>query len=273
MAAEEESSTRSINLRVLQEHLVEIGSLESNVLDQQDSPPASKEHVAAAVDSVVHDYRGLPLILEHRELATPLLRRALKNTNNGDHRIVYANILGMLGDDAGSAELIKIIENSDWDEGWNFRGMGQFGGSISRLDSHLIALGKSGDQRALKTILEKLNQLDASKEFSHHRAVAMALESLADRRAAKPLADLLRKPNMTGYAITEINSNVQASGNETRSQPLREIILARALFRCGDHERSGRTDPSNLQQGSSRAVRQTCIGRVERGSLAVRRQV
>ena len=239
MAAENESSTRSVNLRLLQEHLVEIGSLEPNALDQQDSPPADEQSVAAAVHSVVHDYQGLALILEQSELAIPHLRQALADAANSDHRIIYANILGILGDDTGSTELIKTIENSEWDEGWNFRGMGQFGGSISRLDSHIIALGQSGDKRALQTLLQKLNQLDASKEFSHHRAIAMALESLADRRAAKPLAELLRKPDMMGYAITDINSDVKATGNETRSQPLREIILARALFRCGDHEGLG----------------------------------
>ena len=67
----------------------------------------------------------------------------------------------------------------------------------------------------------------------------MALEELADPSAAPALAKLLSKEGMTGYAITTINGDTKASGNEHRSQPLREVILARALYRCGDHQGLG----------------------------------
>jgi hypothetical protein len=63
---------------------------------------------------------------------------------------------------------------------------------------------------------------------------------MADADAAKPLAELLAKDGMTGFAITQIDSDAKTSGNEHRSQPLREIILARALYRCGDYEGVGR---------------------------------
>ncbi|MCB1078985.1 MAG: hypothetical protein KDM64_14280, partial [Verrucomicrobiae bacterium] len=128
---------------------------------------------------------------------------------------------------------IESIRSQEWDGGWNFRGMGQFGGSISPLDSHLIAAGQSGDPKALPVILEKVAQLDAAKEFSHHRAVAMALEAQRDPSAAKALADLLGKEGMTGHSINDIS---ESNRQEERSEPLREIILARALYRCGDHE-------------------------------------
>jgi HEAT repeat protein len=196
--------------------------------------------VAAAVRTVVHDYQGLALILDQPEVALPLLRNAYAAANSAENRVVYANILGMLGDATGSQTLIDLIDDSQWDQGWNFRGMGQFGGSISRLDSHIIALGRSGADDALPAILRKLADLDRSKEFSHHRAVALALETIADPRAAKPLAELLAKEGMTGFAITRIDSDVNAAANEHRSQPLREIILARALYRCGDHQGVGR---------------------------------
>ncbi|TWU31006.1 FAD-dependent oxidoreductase [Novipirellula artificiosorum] len=236
MAAEQDTSLRSIDLSALQQHLVEIGSLEPEVLKQQDSAPLTRETVAAAVSSVTHDYQGLSVLLSQSDTALPLLRDAYQSCSDSDDKLIYANILGMLGDPAGSQTLMKSIDESGWDEGWNFRGMGQFGGSISRLDSHLIALGRSADPHALDTILRKLETLDASVEFSHHRAVAMALETLADPRAAKPLADLLAKPGMTGYAITDISATREVPGDEKRSQPLREIILARALYRCGDQD-------------------------------------
>lgn len=240
MAAAEGTSPRSIDLHGLQKHLIEIGSLEPDVLDAKDSPQASREQVAAAVRSVVHNFEGLAIVLDQSEVALPMLREAYAAADSAEDQVVYANILGMLGDAGGSEALTNVIDNAEWDQGWNFRGMGQFGGSISRLDSHIIALGRSGADDALPTILGKLEQLDASKEFSHHRAVALALEAMEDKRAAKPLAKLLAKDGMTGFAITEINSDSKASGNEQRSQPLREVILARALYRCGDHDGVGR---------------------------------
>ncbi|MFG0262676.1 MAG: FAD-dependent oxidoreductase, partial [Novipirellula sp. JB048] len=239
MAAEQNSSLRSLDVSALQQHLVQIGSLNSDVLTQRDSPATTDEQIAAAVKAVVHEYRGLPVILENRDAALPLLKAALTSASSQEDKLVYANILGMLGDPAGGPVLIDAIDDAAWDAGWNFRGMGQYGGSISRLDSHIIALGRSGADGALATLIKKVEQLDASTEFSHHRAVAMALEAIADPQAAKPLADLLRKEGMMGHAITEISHTTATSGGETRSQPLREIILARALYRCGDAEGLG----------------------------------
>lgn len=232
-AAEQGIPMRSVDIRALQKHLVEIGSLPAEILETQDSEPSEDELVAAAVASVVQDYRGLALLMEESERALPLLREALEKAESAEHRLVYANILGMLGDASGVPILIEHIESQEWDEGWNFRGMGQFGGSISPLDSHIIALGQSGDARAIPVILKKVAQLDATKEFSHHRAVAMAFEAQRDSATAKPLAELLSKEGMTGYAITDIS---ESHRQEERSEPLREIILARALYRCGDHE-------------------------------------
>ena len=47
--------------------------------------------------------------------------------------------------------------------------MGQFGRSLSYLDTLIIALARTGDKRALKPILEKAETLNADLEFSHHR--------------------------------------------------------------------------------------------------------
>jgi len=74
----------------------------------------------------------------------------------------------------------------------------------------------------------------------------MALEALGDARAAPALAALLAKPGMTGYATTTIEEARQVSavggGTETRprNDSLRELVLARALVRCGDSGGAGR---------------------------------
>ena len=234
-AAKEGIPFRSLDIQELQKQLVEIDSLPQEIIGQKDSSTQPEQAVAQAVDSVVNEYQGLALIMDQGQMALPLLRKAYQAADTQEKKIIYANILGMLGDPTGNKTLIEVIDGSEWDAGWNFRGMGQFGGSLSRLDSLIIALGRSGDKQALPTILRKVEQLDPTKEFSHHRAVAMSLEALRDPSAAKPLADLLSKEGMTGFAITEIGVETQSEGNEHRSQPLREVILARALYRCGDY--------------------------------------
>ncbi|MHC4440608.1 MAG: FAD-dependent oxidoreductase, partial [Planctomycetota bacterium] len=95
-----------------------------------------------------------------------------------------------------------------------------------------------------QTILEKAGQLNVDSEFSHYRAVAMALESLGDSAAAKPLAQLLAKPGIRGHAFTDINrARLETPDNPvdttTRNNSLRELILARALYRCGDYNGLG----------------------------------
>ena len=73
----------------------------------------------------------------------------------------------------------------------------------------------------------------------------MALETIRDPAAAKPLADLLAKSGMAGYAVGDIGAArhvaTLSDPNQSRDQSLRELILARALYRCGDHERVGET--------------------------------
>ena len=68
----------------------------------------------------------------------------------------------------------------------------------------------------------------------------MALEELGDPAAAPALAALLQKPDMRGYHIHDVTPESNPVTQEQRSQPLRELILARALYRCGDHEGIGK---------------------------------
>ena len=63
------------------------------------------------------------------------------------------------------------------------------------------------------------------------------MERLGDPSATRPLADLLRKPRMQGYAMTLLPRKGKV---EERTASLREITLARALYRCGDHQGLGR---------------------------------
>jgi len=257
IASRSAASIRNIDLRSVQEHLVEKESLPQTILEFKDTFPLPQERVAEAVRSAGKadgGHAALAVILSQPETAAPMLRKAHAAAKSADEALAYAHILGMLWDPAGAETLAAAVKGAtEFDKGWNYRGMGQFGMSISTLDSYIIALGRTGDPRAYDAVLEKVALLDASKEFSHHRACALALEALAGapnapkaglKRAAGALAALLAKPGMTGYATPTVDAakrQTEPSGTSTvpRNNSLRELVVARALYRLGDHQGVG----------------------------------
>ena len=236
--------SRALDIRALQKHLVEIGNLPPSVLEEKDNFPLPLERVAAAVEAVGKDYSQLEVVLAQYEAAQPLLREAYARAGSKETRLIYAHILGMMGDSTGVNSLIEAVSQTAWDKGWRYTGMGQFGACMSPLDSQIIALGRTRSPAAVGVICQKVEQLDADAEFSHIRAVAMALESLGDRSAARTLANLLQKPGTSGHAVTDIEAALKdnpASGTDTttRNRALSELYLARALYRCGDYQGLG----------------------------------
>jgi hypothetical protein len=76
----------------------------------------------------------------------------------------------------------------------------------------------------------------------------MALEGVGDQQAAKVLADVLAKPEIAGHAVSMhqaatafpvFASYQDKAGNEERTGVLRELAIARALYRVGDYEGKG----------------------------------
>jgi flavin-dependent dehydrogenase len=237
-------ASRAIDIRALQRHMVEMGIVPDRVLADEDNLPLPDDRVQWAVNALPEDWAGLEIVIAHTNAAIPKLRAALAKTGDGAAKLVYAQTLGMLGDPAGAEILASAVRQGDLSGGWDFKAMGQFGPNLTPTDSMMIALGRTRSPVALDPLLEKADLLDGSVVFSHHRAVALALEALGDPRAAPVLAEVLKKPGMSGHALTRIGdakAKKFAGGTDTqvRRDALREIGLARALYRCGDHERLG----------------------------------
>jgi hypothetical protein len=101
----------------------------------------------------------------------------------------------------------------------------------------------------LAPILIRLLELDATVTLSHHHSCALALEALGRIEAARPLAELLGKPGMSGNAMLRIEPLPdQPRDHRRREAGLREIVLARALWRCGDWEAQGRANLETYRQ-------------------------
>ncbi len=244
MIAKKGTGTRDLDIKELQRHLVKVGILPEEVLAETDNFPLSPERVGEAVKAVAKDFQQLEIVLAHFEMAQPLLRDAYRKAGDDKTRLAYAHVLGMMSDATGAETLAKAVAAATWDKGWSYRGMGQYGASVSPLDSLIIALGRTRDQRALAPIVEKANQLTTTNEFSHFRAVSLALEALDDPAAAKPLAALLQKEGIAGHAQTNINAALEkvvpsSTDNTRRNEQLIELYLAQALYRCGDSDGLG----------------------------------
>ena len=243
MAARSGTVVRNIDIRALQRHLVEIGNLPESVLTDKDSCPLPREEVAEAVKNVANDNRSVAIVLTQSSDSLPLLRDAYRSSKDRT-KIVIAKVLGMLGDSTGLDTLLAELKAAkEWDSTPNWRmpktdpqfGLG--GWITSHLDNTLMAVGRTRRVETVPVVLKWLSRLEPGSSMSHHRAVYLALEWLGDSRAAQPLAQMLQSSGMNGYAVTSIKSDTAT--DKTRTQATREVMLARALYRCGDWEGLG----------------------------------
>lgn len=255
MAARTDTSLRRIDVRALQRHLVQIGNLPPEVLKQQDSHPLPPARLAEAVAKIVSDPASVAIVLSQPEQSMPLVKAAYARAQ-GEKKLACAKLLGMLGDATGLATLLAELDAAnawdvtpDWRLAKDLPRPDQVGWSLSNLDNTLIAVGRTRQPEAVPAVLRKLGMLTPKNAFNHHRAVYLALESLADPRAAKPLAALLRQPEMSGHAVTTIADRDRTA--KTRTTATRELSLARTLYHCGDcdglGERTLRTYTKDLR--------------------------
>ncbi len=240
LAAAGDFNIRKADIKKVQKYLVQIGNLEEEVLTHKDNYPLPDEKIIHAAETITNNFEGLEILLWHPKKAVPLLQDKFEKEQNSDDKFIYAYILGMMGISDGWKLLSEKIKTyNEWDDGWNYRGMGQFGLSMSLLDSYIIALGKTKEKEAIPVIAEISKKLKTESEFSHFRAVAVAMEEIGNVQGADVVYDLLQLPDVQGYATTTIEEAKKQVDNDpentnNRNSSLKEIVLARSLFKCGD---------------------------------------
>jgi hypothetical protein len=246
VAAREKKPLRKVDIKKVQRHLVDIGNLPGRVLTDKEFAGFSNRELEEAARSVTDNFNGLETILASPHSSIPLLRKQMAKAAADSHRVIYASILCLLGD-AQYAPVLEeeIRRHKEWDKGWHYTGMHQFGRSLSRLDSLIIALGNARMADSLPVILEKARLLEPEDCFSHFRAVCMAAEAIRSSQAADTLADMLAAPGVRRYAVDSYQTACnQVTPDEIdvsiRNKALKELHLARALYRCGDKDGLGR---------------------------------
>lgn len=247
MAVRDKLTPRRINVKALQKHLVQIGNLPEDVLTHRDSFPLPDRLVHEAVreygdQTLSRDARckALAIILSHPDKARIPLKFAFSSATD-EAKTAYAKLLGFMGERGVVPTLVAKLKDIDhWDAKIYQGSMAEYAHLPTPVDALILALGGTRDRHALPVLLEKLNTLNPNVTLSHHRSLALALEQIADPAAAEPLARLLNKPGMRGHVMSELEPLTNHPQKKRRRlEPLREIMLARALYRCGDWQGLG----------------------------------
>ncbi|OGV70386.1 MAG: hypothetical protein A2283_14095 [Lentisphaerae bacterium RIFOXYA12_FULL_48_11] len=238
---------RNIQVKTLQQHLVERGIVPSKVLTDNDSYPLSEEMLKVASHDVMFGYGGLPFIFADPERAKPYLRQRyneLSTHSSGrdpEISLIYAHILAVLGDAVGENELIAWVKSHGWADKWQ-EGLGS---GANRMDAYLLALGRAKSKKAVPVIDARIRELCGEKKSpaaAHCRIIAQVCQSIGDPALADALAMLLDCPTVGGHVIklsAEIppvpgyDSRSNYSQQEKSDVP-REINLAAALYRLDD---------------------------------------
>lgn len=258
-------SVREVPFAKLKAHLLECGVLPTEIDELGICFPLSHQEIEiAAHQTPVNSYHAA-ILLAHSGSARTALLNVLSKTDNALQREEALLLLGLMGETSVAAKLAILVSQHSWDEGWNYRGMGQFGMSCSRVDALLIALAKTGDAVAVDPVLCKIEALiktdGAHAAFSHCRAVAVAAILLNQASLTEALASLVAIEGVQGHALNDVakafsseppcsvgdlekNWSIETlhlNENTPRSHSLREIYLAKALYLCGDANEIGKT--------------------------------
>ena len=266
MAARNGGYVRKVDIKTLQKALVEKGVAEKRVLRDTDSYPLSLHRLKEAVaqlkdlkleinqkrDSYDVTYAALAAVMSDPGKSIPLLATAHANTRIPGEKLNYALILGVMGDATGVQTLLDEVEkNTTWGKGYNMSSARETANTFAEIDRLVMALGFTRSPKALPALVKKLNLLDAESPVSHVKAVGMALRMNRNPSLAGPLAELLAKPGMTGYAVpadyyrphkqqSPREMPVRATMGPRIDEKFREVFVAALLFDCGDQNGKAR---------------------------------
>lgn len=251
MAAAQGIGTAQLEVRQLQQRLVELGHLDAEVLDMNDSFPLPAAELERLLGEEWGSLKSIAAAFANGSAVWPILHRHLGSDNPAIRRQT-AIVLGLQGDETAAKQLRQELSAGAWDEGWHFTGMHQFGPSLSPIDVCLVALAHCARAEDLPLFLDLAESLPADSAFSHVRALSWSAsiwaERLPDQAAswAKALEGLLQRPGMGGHAWLSLDESLREIDDDLintseRQAALRELHLAVAAWRCGARELAGQT--------------------------------
>ncbi len=232
MTARHNRTVRGIRIRELQRMLISVGILPRETLEENDGIHPER---------AVAEFRRPALIFHDPAAALPKLREEFADAPGPD----LAALLAALGDASGRRVLLAAIRNAEWDGGWDYRGMGQFGTALGKTDVLLMALSNIVNAECVPVLLLKLSELRPEMPFSHFRSICRNLWKVKTAEAAPLLEALLRQPGVSGHLHTTLEAMLAANTpdpceNGERNAQLKEIYLLKALGACDPANRYAR---------------------------------
>jgi len=259
VAVKENEELRQVDVKKIQKHLVEIGSLPERVLTDNNTEEFSDIQLQEAADAVVNNYEKLEVLLTNHTKTNEIITERFLKADNHNDKLVYASILAILNNNMGWKVILDEVKSySKWDEGWHFAAHG-YERRLSDLDFNIIKLGYTKAPEGLPTIIKKAGELITPDYFSHFRAIAVAFETMRSDKAVDVLENLLEKDEMQGYFVKDYEDALKKMDiknfkhirpdDDLRNRELKEIFLARALYRCGDKNGLGKRILTNYAKG------------------------
>ena len=221
MASRQGVAPRQIDVKELQKHLVEVGNLSKSVLTDRDLFPLSAARIHAAVETVKNAYQGAETLLAQPKDSLPLLRAAYAAAQGHD-KIVYAHVMAAAGDPTGVRTLIDAIRADAEVSAKPGKGSGGTCGMLR-------TIGIVRDRRAVPLLIELLQEKGLAGNFQIVRAVSYTAGRIGDPTLAAPLANLL----------SQMDSSKTVKP-EAKWGQLSPLLVACALYRCGDQKGLGR---------------------------------
>ena len=224
MTTNKNRTVRNVDIQELQRMLCSLGNLPESVL---------YEHDGYDPEQAVPEFAEFAEVYRNPDEELPKLRKKMLETNDPE----LAALLAFFKDASGRELLVKAVTDASWDQGWEFRGMGQFGPAASALDAKLIALANIADGSEKSAVLALLGSLTPDLAFSHFRAIASILRKSPCSEAVPLLENLLSTPELTdnvecSFAQIISKNSTNPCDNIQRTFQLKELYLLKALQSC-----------------------------------------
>ncbi len=118
---------REVDAKASQKRLVEVGILAAETANEHESFPLASDLISNAAAGNLDNAKDVAILFAHPEEARRTLLPLVCEGIEGGRKARAALILGLMGCAEAGPALHKKLEGASWDDGWNFRGMGQFG--------------------------------------------------------------------------------------------------------------------------------------------------
>lgn len=227
LAARSGIGMRDVSLDALQKKLVSLGILGEDERLAEDEPIPPMEQASD------------PLAAAFADPATsiPILRARYRESG----KLEDALLLAFLGVADGREAIEQRLREGTWDQGWAYKGMGQFGACLSPMDAAIMALAQITGEKDGSEVLSLMDLLTPEDAFSHFRACARFFIQHPTPDAAPGLRRLLAMPGMRGHAQRDLVDLAGRKATGTvedgeRNRQLKELYLSHALFCCAPED-------------------------------------